>query len=210
MRIAPASAHGGGLQHAHAVFSRESEQDRIEAPTVHEKPRRAGQVGRIFVPVLPSHHRPAARADSSARDSVGSAEQADLRRHAAASNSPKRRRAERLRSASVTRWPSCESRIASAAPAGPPPMTKTPVRSPALMGPVTRPIGALPREAQIGFETVMEPAANVVAGRPAPADHLVVATAAAQITSPAALAWFLSVHMARLQPIGLPAAVDPC
>src|SRR5665213_3865332 len=54
----------------------------------------------------------------------------------------------------------------------------------------------------------MQPAADVVAGRPAATDHLVMTAAAAEITRPAGAAGFLAVDMPGSQPIGLTGNID--
>ena len=54
----------------------------------------------------------------------------------------------------------------------------------------------------------MQPAADVVAGRPVAMDHLVVAAAAAEIACPARAAGLLPMDVARLEPFGLAVAVD--
>jgi hypothetical protein len=54
----------------------------------------------------------------------------------------------------------------------------------------------------------MQPAAYVVAGRPAAVNHFVMAAPAAQITRPAAPAWFLTVYMTLGEPLRLPLSID--
>src|SRR5262249_37835338 len=64
------------------------------------------------------------------------------------------------------------------------------------------------RQPDVGAEGVVEPAPDVVAGRPAPMDDLVVTAAAAQVAGPAAPARLLSVHHAVVEPPPLSRAID--
>ena len=54
----------------------------------------------------------------------------------------------------------------------------------------------------------MQPAADVVAGRPAAPDHFVMTAAAAEIARPAGPAGLLPVNMPRGQPVGLTGTID--
>ena len=54
----------------------------------------------------------------------------------------------------------------------------------------------------------MQPAPDIVAGRPAAVNHFVMAAPAAQITRPATLAWFLAVYMTLREPRLLPLSID--
>ena len=84
-----------------------------------------------------------------------------------------------------------------AAPRGPNPpgrrRSRRPRRSRARRAEVVGPRRAQPR---VGAEAPVQPAADVVAGRAAARDHLVVAAAAAQVARPAAAARLLAVDVA--------------
>ena len=54
----------------------------------------------------------------------------------------------------------------------------------------------------------MQPAADIVAGRAAAADHLVMTAAAAQVARPALRARRLAMHVAFREPARLPIAID--
>ena len=54
----------------------------------------------------------------------------------------------------------------------------------------------------------MQPAAYIVAGRPAAVNHFVMAAPAAQITRPATPAWFLTMYMTLREPLRLPLSID--
>src|SRR3977135_429813 len=54
----------------------------------------------------------------------------------------------------------------------------------------------------------MQPASDIVAGRPAAPDHFMVAAAAAEVACPARTAGLLPVHVAHGQPIRLAFTVD--
>src|ERR1700726_2420727 len=91
-------------------------------------------------------------------------------------------------------------------PAGPAPMTQT-----LAMGRSSQADSCglrLGRQPEIGLEAVMQPAADVVASRPAAPDDFVMAAAAAEIARPAGPAGLLPVNMPRGQPIGLAGKID--
>ena len=52
----------------------------------------------------------------------------------------------------------------------------------------------------VGLDALMKPASNVVAGRPATMNHLVMTSAPAKVARPALPAWLLAMHMALRQP----------
>src|ERR1700744_5865491 len=101
-------------------------------------------------------------------------------------------------------------RVAKMLPAGPAPMTQTLAMTGSRGHPseLAACYVRLGRQPQIGFETIMQPAADVVAGRPSAADHFVMAATAAEGTRPAGPAGFLAVNGPRGEPIGLTGGID--
>src|SRR6185312_13211783 len=101
-------------------------------------------------------------------------------------------------------------RVAKTLPAGPAPMTQIS----AMTGPcghsrkIARGDFGLGRQPQVSLEAVVQPAPDVVAGRAAAADHLVMTAAAAEIARPAGTAGLLAVDMPRRQPVGLTGDID--
>src|SRR6266511_5915277 len=60
------------------------------------------------------------------------------------------------------------------------------------------------QQAHVGFQTVVQPATDEVARRPAATNHLVVASSSAEVSRPAASARLLTLYMAVGEPTGLP------
>src|SRR5690242_14787925 len=94
-------------------------------------------------------------------------------------------------------------RMAKMLPAGPPPMTQTV----AIDLPCHWLLSGL-AQAKIGFQTIMQPAPDIVAGRPAALRHFMMAAATAEIAGPAALAGILAVDVPLRQPCRLTRDVD--
>src|SRR5947208_6010703 len=73
---------------------------------------------------------------------------------------------------------------------------------------LSEPVGAGVEHADVGANAVVQPAAHVVAGRPAAGQHFVMAAAAAEVACPARTARLLGVNVAAGQPGVLLCAVD--
>ena|SRR5271166_888271 len=97
-------------------------------------------------------------------------------------------------------------RAAKTEPAGPAPTTQTSAIGRGRLDPDRL---GLRREPQIGFEAIVQPAADIVASRPTASQNLVMAAAAAQVARPAGSARLLSVNVPAREPIPLARPVDP-
>jgi len=205
------------LNHAHAGGPRSIEQQPVKSPAVDQEPLGIGIVAEL-VALVPVHaHRPHRR-ESGRRDRPGgtdggehgeharaqrlaemtprkgrSLDEADLipelpepdREHAAGRASPMMQ---------ISATDSMESHLAMAG------------AGPVASGPTAS--RARGREPEIGPEAIVQPAADVVAGRAAACDDLVMTASATQITRPALAAGLLPVDMAVGEPRRTLRAVD--
>ena len=76
------------------------------------------------------------------------------------------------------------------------------------MGSPAKQLGPKRRKSDIGTQGIVKPSADIIAGRPAAMNDLVMAAAPTEITGPAAATGLLPVDMAFLEPTLLPFLVD--